>query len=153
MPTQQGKTRQRFFEEEQRPFWLFSLVGLFVRAVLAYVLAVVLYIVVFHLPEAMNIGAVDPSLRSSFFFVLLALVVGACLLPLIQGTWTTDSRSFALMIAVSLVSITYAQATGITKFDPDADPEVLVKQHFVNYVRPYPRNGQPNLPHFPWTPK
>jgi hypothetical protein len=152
MPTQQ-KARQRFFEQDQKPFWLFSLFGLFVRAVLAYVLAVVLYIVVFHLPEAMNIGAVDPSLRSSFFFVLLAMVVGTCLLPLVSGTWTADSRSFALMIAVSLVSITYAQATGITKFDPDGDPEIQIKQHFANYMRPYPHNQQPNLPHFPWTPK
>jgi hypothetical protein len=70
-----------------------------------------------------------------------------------QGSWTTDSRSFALMIAVSLVAIAYAQANGITKFDPDADPEVLVKQHFANYLHPYPRNQQPTLPHFPWTPK
>ncbi|HTV74313.1 MAG TPA: hypothetical protein VME66_11470 [Candidatus Acidoferrales bacterium] len=155
MATTQRKPSQHLYEEEQRPFWLFSLIGLFVRAIIAYVAALILYIVVFHVAEMTNLQALDPSLRASFFFVLLALVVCACLIPLMQGHWTTDSRSFALMVAVSLVAVTYAQAIGITQVNPDADPETLLRQHFQNYTRPYPHDKQPHLPKIslPWTSK
>jgi hypothetical protein len=146
---------KRLYEEESRPFWLFSLIGLFVRAIIAYVAALVLYIVVYHVAELTDLQALDPSLRASFFFVLLALVVCACLIPLIAGEWTTDSRSFALMVAVCIVSVAYAQSLGITQVNPDADPETLLRQHFANYTRPYPHDKQPHFPKLtlPWTSK
>lgn len=102
--------------------WLSNLV----LAVVAYLLAFVLFVIDSKLAAAPQGVLVDESMRPAFFFVVLALTVGLLLLPLFNATADSQTKSFGFFTAVFLVIIVVARAFHVIALDPNAPIDKLL---------------------------
>jgi hypothetical protein len=114
---------------EVRPFGILALLGLLVRAVLAYVAGFTLFIEAFALSRKFGSLLQDPALRNFALFIVIALMIAVLLLALLQPMWSGEVRGFALMTSFTLLAIALTQAIGLTHIDPTAPLADLVQEH------------------------
>lgn len=109
--------------------------GTVVRAVIAFVAAFFLYVVIFRLSRLPQFGGLDQGGHSLVFFMLLMVTIAGLMLILFQEHWGPATRGFAIMLSVVLVGITYGQLFGYLHFDPMAPLDVMVRDHIVHLNR------------------
>lgn len=115
---------------EAEPFGILGILGLLVRAVIAYIAGFALYIGVFRVSREFAPTLHDPGLVNFAMFLLMIAVIAAIMLAFFQSMWSGEVRGFALMTSFTLLAITVAQAAGLSHIDPAAPIDVLVRAHF-----------------------
>jgi hypothetical protein len=114
---------------EAEPFGVFDLLGLLLRAAVAYVAGFALYVGAFQLSRKLEPVLHDEGLVNFALVLLMALVVAAILLTLFQPMWSGEMRGFALMTCFTLLAVATAQAVGFSHFDAAARFDLIVRDH------------------------
>jgi hypothetical protein len=114
---------------EVKPFGFLALLGLLVRAALAYAAGFALYVGVFRLSRQLGPAVADEGLQNVALFVLIVLVIAGIMLTLFSPIWSGEIRGFALMTSFTLFAIAVAQAIGLTHIDPTASFDALLRAH------------------------
>jgi hypothetical protein len=114
---------------EAEPFGVLDLLGLLLRAAVAYVAGFALYVGVFQLSRKLEPILHDEGLINFALFLMMALVIAAILLTLFQPIWSGEMRGFALMTCFTLLAVALAQAVGFSHFDPTARFDLIVREH------------------------
>ncbi len=105
-----------------------SLLFFLVLAVVAYVLAVVLYIVTYRLVQLPHGEFMDEATRPALQFILLTIVVVVCLLPMFNAEWDATLRRFGLLVALFVVLFSGGRSAGIFTLDPGGSLHQVIDQ-------------------------
>jgi hypothetical protein len=127
-------TKRGLLDDTEEATWLFSLLGLIVRAGLAFVTALIVYVLLYRLSYLPQFSMIDATLRPAMFWVMLALAVGFLLTPLFQTDWSIETRSFSMMSALMLVLVAFGEVSGYLHVDPMQPFDKMIRTSIPSWV-------------------
>jgi len=127
-------TKRGLLDDREETGWLVSFLGLVVRAGLAFITALIVYVLLFRLSYLPQFSMIDPTLRPAMFWVMLALAVGFLLTPLFQTDWSIETRSFSMMSALMLVLVAFGEVSGYLHVDPMQSFDHMIRANIPSWV-------------------
>lgn len=110
--------------EEAKTFWLLSLLKTVGVVMVAYFVAIFVYLVLVRLSQIPKGPFIDDTLHGALLFIGVMIVVAACLVPIFQKEWDSILRSFSMFLAVFLVGYAVFNGSGI--IDPNIPLNLLL---------------------------
>jgi hypothetical protein len=102
---------------------LVSAIQAIVAVVVAYLVAVSLYLIVVKISSIPQGELWDDGLKVAFQFVAIAIIVIGLLIPTFQKEWDSGLRTFSLFTATMLVGYTVFRVAGL---NPDRPLDLLL---------------------------
>jgi len=127
-------TKRGLLDDREEATWLFSFLGLIVRAGIAFITALIVYVLLYRLSYLPQFSMIDPSIRPAMFWVMLALAVGFLLTPLFQTDWSIETRSFSMMSALMLVLVAFGEVSGYLHVDPMQPFDKMIRANIPAWV-------------------
>ncbi len=124
-------SRDTFERDEVRPHWFVALFGTAVTALLAYVTAVFIDLVITTVSQLPHGPLWSDSLRMPFFFIMFLIAVVLLGIPYFQRDLDRNVRTFSLFTAVFLIAYVVFRASGV--INPDIPVDLFVKYVVVPF--------------------
>jgi hypothetical protein len=113
---------------DAKPFWLVSLMQTIGIAVVAYIVALFLELVLVRVSELPHGPLWVPELRAPFLFIMTVGIVGLLAIPYFMKEWDAGIRTFSMFCSTMLLAMAVFSQTG--QFDPNL-PLYFLTQHVL----------------------
>jgi hypothetical protein len=113
---------------DDKPFWLVSLLQTIVIAVVAYIVALFLDLVLARIALMPHGPLWVPELRAPFEFIITIAVVVLLAVPYFMKEWDAGIRTFSMFSSTMLLAMAVFSQTG--QFDPNT-PLYFLTQHVL----------------------
>jgi hypothetical protein len=113
---------------DAKPFWLISFTQTIVIAVVAYIVALFLELVLLRISQIPHGALWVPELRAPFLFIITVVIVGLLAIPYFMKEWDAGIRTFSMFSSTMLLAMAVFSQTG--QFDPNA-PLYFLTQHVL----------------------
>ncbi len=113
---------------DAKPFWLVSLMQTIVIAVVAYIVALFLELVLLRISQLPHGALWTPELRAPFLFIMTIGIVGLLAIPYFMKEWDAGIRTFSMFSSTMLLAMAVFSQTG--QFDPNT-PLYFLTQHVL----------------------
>jgi len=114
---------------DARPFWLINLFQTLVIAVIAYVVAIFLELVLLRIAQIPHGALWVPEFQTPFLFITTGIVVGLLAIPYFMKEWDPGLRTFSMFSATFLMAMAVFTQTGA--FDPEMPLRYLTIHVFL----------------------
>lgn len=117
---------------DPKGFWLWDLLQSIALFIVAYIVAVFVYLVLIRISQIPQGQMWDESLRAPLVFVLVVGTTIVTMIPYFQKEWDRGLRMFSIYTALLLVAFASLSTTGI------ADPQIpltFVSKHVMLPLR------------------
>jgi predicted neutral ceramidase superfamily lipid hydrolase len=109
--------------EEQRQFWLISLLQTVFIAAVAYVVALFLELVLLRIAQLPHGPLWAPEFEAPFLFIITMIIAGLLSIPYFMKEWDPGLRTFSMFSSVMLVAMVVFTKTGA--YNPDGPLQYL----------------------------
>jgi hypothetical protein len=113
---------------DDKPFWLISLVQTLMIAIVAYVVALFLWLVLIRISNLPKGPLWTPEFHAPFLFIITLAVVVLLSIPYWMKEWDPSLRTFSMFSTALLIAMGVFTMTG--QFDPNL-PLVYVTSHVL----------------------
>jgi hypothetical protein len=114
---------------DEKPFWLFSLMQTLVTALIAYVVALFIELVLLRVASLPHGPLWVQDFYLPFLFIITGVVVGIMSIPYWMKEWDPGLRSFSMFSSAFLAAMTVFTQTGF--FNPDLPLRFLTNHVFL----------------------
>ena len=123
------RTRSRY---DPKGFWLWDLLQSLGLIIVAYLVAVFIYLVLIRLSELPHGQVWDESFRAPLAFILIIGTTVVIMIPYFQKEWDKGLRMFSILTALFLLAFASLSARGLV--DPKL-PLTLISRYAIEPLR------------------
>jgi hypothetical protein len=102
---------------DAKPFWLVSLMQTIVIAVVAYIVALFLELVLLRISQLPHGALWTPELRAPFLFIMTIGIVGLLAIPYFMKEWDAGIRTFSMFSSTMLLAMAVLPAPARARAD------------------------------------
>jgi hypothetical protein len=115
--------------DDARPFWLVSLFQSLMIAVVAYIVAIFIELVLVRISEMPHGPLWTPEFQGPFLFIMTIAMVALLSIPYWMKEWDAGIRTFSMFSSAMLLAMAVFTQTG--QFDPNAPLQYLSDHVFL----------------------